>query len=370
MSFVEIFNSISQEKIKKAIYSATKDQVERVLRKKSWTIEDFPCLVSPAAEEFIENMAAISRKITFLRFGKIIRLYAPLYISNSCVNACKYCGFNVNNKFPRITLSMNEVLKEAEEIRNKGIGHLLLVSGEDKKAVPVEYLCEIVKRVRDMFYAVSIEVYPMDTEDYKKLANAGVTGIAVYQETYNRERYKELHKGPKANFEYRLETPERAAKAGFRELGLGALIGLSDFRVDLTMVALHAKYLMKNYWKSQVAISFPRLRDAEGHFKSYEIVTDKQLAQVIFALRMVLNDVEIVLSTRENISFRDGMAGLGVTRMSAGSKTNPGGYAVCDETLKQFEIADERTPHEISRMIEEKGLEPVLKDFDRHFLFE
>ena len=370
MSFSEIYKKIDQKKIKEIIYSATPSDVEKTLKNKRWSIDHFPYLVSPAAEKFIEDMAAISRKITFKRFGKIVRLYAPLYVSNSCVNACKYCGFNVNNKFPRITLSIDEAVKEAEKIFSYGIGHILLVSGEDRKAVPVDYFVEVVKRLRDKFYAISIEVYPMDTDEYRCLAEAGVSGIAVYQETYNLERYKELHKGPKADFFYRLETPERAAKAGFRELGLGVLFGLSDFRVDLTMVAMHAKYLMKHYWQSQVAISFPRLRDAEGHFKPYEIVSDKQLAQVIFALRMVLNDADIVLSTRENPSFRDGMVGLGVTRVSAGSKTNPGGYEIHTDALKQFEIADDRSPEEIAKMIEAKGLEPVWKDFDKSFLFE
>ncbi len=370
MSFSEVYKEIDQKKIKEVIYSATERDVEKILKKTRWNVDDFPYLVSPAAEKFLEKMAAISRKITFLRFGKTVKLYAPLYISNSCVNACKYCGFNVNNKFPRITLKLEEVIKEADEIFSHGIGHILLVSGEDRKAVPVEYFEEIVKRLREKFYAVSIEVYPMETDEYVRLAKAGVTGIAVYQETYNLERYRELHKGPKADFFFRLETPERAAKAGFRELGLGALFGLSDFRVDLTMVAIHARYLMKHYWKSQVAISFPRLRDAEGHFKPYEIVNDRQLAQVIFALRMVLNDVDIVLSTRENPGFRDGMIGLGVTRVSAGSKTNPGGYSVHKDALKQFEIADERSPEEIAKMIEGKGLEPVWKDFDRSFLFD
>ncbi len=369
MGFSEVFKRIDQEKIKETVYSTTVEKVESILKKKRWSIEDFPHLVSPAAGHYLEKMAAISRRITFLRFGKVIRLYAPLYVSNSCVNACKYCGFNVNNRFPRITLTVKEVLEEANEIFSHGIGHILLVSGEDRKEVSPEYFEEVVTNLKDRFYAISIEVYPMEEYEYRKLADAGVTGIAVYQETYNPERYKKLHRGPKADFFYRLETPERAAKAGFRELGIGALFGLSDFRVDLTMVAIHARYLMKHYWKSRVAISFPRLRDAEGHFKPFEVVTDRQLAQVIFALRMVLNDVDIVLSTRENPSFRDGMLGLGVTRISAGSKTNPGGYSIHPGALKQFEIADNRSPEEVAEVIERKGLEPVWKDFDRSFLF-
>jgi 2-iminoacetate synthase len=209
----------------------------------------------------------------------------------------------------------------------------------------------------------------MDTGDYKKLARSGVTGIAVYQETYDRKIYKTLHKGPKADFDYRLQTCERAGEAGFRELGIGALLGLTDFRTDMALVAMHANYLMKKFWKSQIAISFPRLRNAVGSFKPSTKVSDRQLAQVIFALRIVLPDADLILSTREAPAFRNGMAGIGITRMSAGSKTQPGGYVVSKDSLEQFEVADTRTPAQVAAMITDKGFEPVWKDFDSSFLF-
>jgi 2-iminoacetate synthase len=208
----------------------------------------------------------------------------------------------------------------------------------------------------------------MDTPDYKKLADAGITGIAIYQETYDRGVYATLHCGPKADFDYRLLTAERAAAAGLRELGIGALLGLADFRVDMTAVAMHAAYLIKNFWKAQVAISFPRLRNACGGFSPPYSVSDRELAQIIFALRIVLPDADLVLSTREKPAFRDGMAGIGITRMSAGSKTKPGGYGLIDDALEQFEVADQRTPAEVAAMLERKNLEPVWKDFDRSFL--
>ena len=356
--------------IKESIYSVSEQDVVSTLRKKHHGVEDFPVLISPAAAPFLEKIAAIARKTTLLRFGKTVKLYAPLYISNECVNACAYCGFSVRNEIDRKTLKMEEVLKEAEIIYNHGFRHLLLVSGECREKVTVSFLEDITRQLSKKFAAISIEVYPMETDDYVKLARSGITGIALYQETYLREVYQLLHKGPKADFSYRLLTPERAGDAGFRELGIGALIGLTDFRVDMTCVVLHASYLMNKFWKSQIALSFPRLRDAAGEFKPLFTISDRHLAQVIFSLRIVLPDADLVLSTREFPSFRNGMAGIGITRMSAGSKTRPGGHAVSEDSLEQFEVADTRTPAEIAAMLEGKGLEPVWKDFDTSFLQE
>jgi len=370
MFFSDILQKLDLSQIKDSICSVSEQDVLNNLGKKHYSIKDFPVLISPAAAPFLEKMAAIAQQITFLRFGKTVKLYAPLYISNECVNACAYCGFNVNNKIERVTLNKEEVLNEAEALYNQGFRHILLVSGEDKDKVPFEFLSDIAQDLSKKFSSVSIEVYPMDTEDYRKLLLCGITGIAIYQETYNRQVYKTLHKGPKADFDYRLLTPERAGETGFRELGIGVLIGLTDFRVDMTCVALHAGFLMKKFWKSRIAVSFPRLRNAAGGFRPPVTVPDRQLAQAIFAFRIVLPDVELVLSTRENSGFRDGMAGIGITRMSAGSKTNPGGYSISKESLEQFVVTDKRTPAEIASMLQGKNLEPVWKDFDQSFLFE
>lgn len=366
--FETTLNTVDIDRFRSSIYAATDADVARVLRKQHCTPDDFPVLISPAAAGCIETMAARAQQITALRFGKIVRLYAPLYISNECVNACAYCGFNTHNATPRTTLSHDEILAEADVLHSQGFRHLLLVSGEHRTRVPVEFLADIARSLRDRFAALSIEVYPMETDEYRLLADNGITGIAVYQETYNRTRYAELHQGPKADFSYRLATPERAVKAGLREIGIGALLGLTDHRLDLALLALHAGYLMKTYWKANISISFPRIRKAAGNFHPQETITDRQLAQAVFALRMVLPDAELVLSTRENQAFRSGMAGLGITRMSAGSRTNPGGYSITDDALEQFAVDDQRSPAEVADMLLKKGLEPVWKDFDRFFL--
>jgi 2-iminoacetate synthase len=339
-----------------------------VLHKDHCTPDDFPVLISPAAAALLETLAARSRQLTTLRFGKTVRLYAPLYISNECVNACAYCGFNVHNATTRTTLGLDEILTEASVLHRQGFRHLLLVSGEHRGRVPVDFIAEVARQLREMFAGLSIEVYPMETAEYELLAASGITGIAVYQETYDRQRYAALHQGPKADFSYRLATPERAARSGLRELGIGALLGLSDHRMDLALVALHAAYLMKTCWQARISISFPRIRQAAGNFMPAETVTDRQLAQVIFALRLVLPDAELVISTREGQQFRDGMAGLGITRMSAGSRTNPGGYSVAEDALEQFSVDDRRSAAEVAAMLGRKGLEPVWKDFDRFFL--
>ncbi len=368
MSFADELKSIDLTKIRALTESFTDYDVKKVLSKKSYTVKDLPALISPAASGYIEEMAQHSKKNTLLRFGRIVKLYAPLYISNECINRCAYCGFNADNKLERKTLEKQEVLKEAEMLSLQGFRHILLVSGESPKHVPLEYLEEISLELQKMFSAVSIEVYPLDEPAYRRLLKSGVTGIAIYQETYSKEMYKKFHSGPKADFDFRLITPENAGKAGFREIGIGALMGLNDFRTEVVCIGLHAEYLMKNFWKAQIAISFPRIRASAGNFVPDSVVSDSNLAQAMFALRMVLPDADLVLSTRENPRFRDAMAGIAITRMSAGSKTNPGGYCFDEGSLKQFEIADERSPEEIARMLCNKGLEPVWKDFDTAFI--
>lgn len=368
MSFLDELAKINLSDIKNAVYGTTLRDITLLLKKDRWTVADLPALLSPAASGFLEQMAAHARRTTFLRFGKIIRLYAPLYISNECVNACAYCGFNRTNILERITLSIDQVMQEARALHRQGFRHLLLVSGEHRGKVPPSYLQEIVRLLSENFAALSIEVYPLEEDEYRMLGEAGVTGIAIYQETYDRALYQSLHSGPKADFNYRLLAPERAGRAGYREIGIGALLGLTDFRIDVCVLGLHAAYLMKTFWKAQIAVSFPRLRAACGGYEPPVPVTDRDLAQIVFALRMVLPDSDLVLSTRERPAFRDGMAGLGITRMSAGSKTKPGGYCLSDDALEQFEVADTRTPAEVAAMLWSKNLEPVWKDFDRHFL--
>jgi len=326
-------------------------------------------LVSPAAENCLEQMAQIAHHLTLQRFGKTIRLYAPLYLSNFCVNDCVYCGFNKSHQFPRIRLTIEQALADAEIIAAEGFRDLLLVSGEDKNFITVDYLVTLAEKLREKFSSISVEIYPMQTNEYAKLFKAGIEGVTLYQETYDRNVYAYYHpQGPKADYDCRLNTLDRAASADMREIGIGALLGLSDWRLEALAIGEHAQYLMRRYWKSRVSFSFPRLcpaRDVDE--KQFSLISDKNLVQMILALRLCFADAGMVLSTRERAELRDRLVELGITRMSAGSKTSPGGYSGKSGAVGQFEVDDNRSPAQIAEMIKSKGLEPVWKDWDKAF---
>jgi 2-iminoacetate synthase len=369
MTFYDELNRYNFDEVKEFIYSQTEEDVLRVLGKDTLSVYDYATLLSPAAENYLEEMAKIAHKITVQRFGKTIKIYIPIYVSNECVNSCVYCGFNVHNKFQRKTLTLEEVEKEIEVIKRTNIKHILICSGEHPKKVTLKYLDSVVKLLRKDFSSIILEVQPLDENEYRLLYNSGVDSLTLYQETYNRDTYKQVHLGgKKQDFRYRLEAVERACNAGYRCVGLGALMGLEDFRVDEFFMGLHAKYLMKKYWKTHVTVSFPRIREAEGCYKPKHIVNDKNLVQSILAIRLFLHDVGIVISTRERAELRDKLIYLGVTQMSAGSKTNPGGYSLNVSEGKQFEIEDNRSAEEFIKSVKEKGYDPVLKDFDRTFI--
>ena len=369
MGYYEQFQRIDTDKIRSAIEQATPAQVERVLTKSSLAPEDLPVLFSPAADRFLETMAQKSAAITERRFGKVIQLYAPLYLSNECCNHCVYCGFSKNNDTPRVTLTPDQAQREGELLAEEGFRHLLLVSGESPRHVGYHYLTEIIRRMNQLFSSIALEIFPLDEEGYRRMGEAGVDALALYQETYEPALYRELHpKGPKRDFGSRLDAHDRAGRAGYRSLGIGSLLGLSDWRYEAVMLALHGRYLTRTYWKSRVAVSFPRMRSATGAFTVPHPVSDREMVQMLCGLRLVLPDAEMVVSTREDAAFRDNLIGLGVTRMSAGSKTNPGGYGEQSESAKQFEIEDARTPEQVAQVIIAKGHEPVWKDFDRTFL--
>jgi len=346
-------------------------EVEWALSRKPgyYVLDRLLILISPAAENYLEQMAQIAHQLTLQRFGKTIRLYAPLYLSNFCINSCIYCGFNKNHKFPRVRLTIEQALADAEIIAAEGFRDLLLVSSEDKKFITVDYLIELAGKLREKFSSISVEIYPMEQDDYAKLFKAGIEGVTLYQETYDRNVYASYHpQGPKTDYDYRLNTLDRAASAGMREIGIGALLGLTDWRLETMALAEHAHYLMKRYWKSRVSFSFPRLRPAKDvDEKQFLLISDKNLVQMILALRLCFADAGIVLSTRERPELRDNLVRLGVTRMSAGSKTNPGGYSGKTDAVGQFEVNDNRSPSQIAEMIKSKGLEPVWKDWDRTF---
>jgi len=326
-------------------------------------------LIAPAASNYLEIMAQQAHELTKQRFGRTIQLYAPLYLSNYCVNRCLYCGYNTDGEFERTRLSIEEALSDAQIIAEEGFRHILLVSGEDTKYVSVEYLAELAAELRKTFSSISIEIYPMEGDQYKALFDAGIDGITLYQETYDRRLYERYHPaGPKRDYDFRLQTHDRAASAGMRRLGIGTLLGLCHWRQDTMAVAEHGAYLMKKYWRSQVSFSFPRLRPALNVADNFEhLVSDTEMVQMMLALRLCFADAGIVLSTRERADFRDNLLKLAVTRLSAGSKTNPGGYSGKSNSTEQFQIDDNRTPEQMAEVIKNAGMEAVWKDWDASF---
>ncbi|GAC1314675.1 MAG: 2-iminoacetate synthase ThiH [Mucilaginibacter sp.] len=364
-SFTDIFNSYNWDETRASIYAKTGVDVERALAAEKRTLEDLKALVSPAAAPYLEQMAVISQRLTLKRFGKVIQMYVPLYLSNECKNICTYCGFSYDNKVKRKTLSAMEIMQEVSVIKEMGYDHVLLVTGEDNETVHVDYFKKVLDLIRPHFAHISMEVQPLDLEDYQQLTPYGLNTVLVYQETYHQEDYKKHHpKGKKSNFRYRLETPDRLGQAGIHKMGLGVLIGLEDWRTDCFFTALHLNYLEKNYWQSKYSLSFPRLRPFSGGLEPKMEMSDRELVQLICAYRIFNEEVELSMSTRESQNFRNNIIKLGITSISAGSKTNPGGYAVEPESLEQFEISDERSSREIAQVITAQGYEPVWKDWD------
>ncbi len=364
-SFKDTLSKYSWDEVLESIYSKTEADVHSALQSSKRDLEDFKALISPAAKPFLEQMAQQSKKITKKRFGNTMQMYAPMYLSNECQNICTYCGFSMTNKIPRKTLSDAEIIKEAEFLKSKGYDHILLVTGEANKTVGVDYMCNAVKLLRPYFSNISIEIQPLDQYEYERLIENGLYATLVYQETYHRETYKIHHpKGKKSNFDYRLETADRLGRAGIHKIGIGALFGLEDWRADSFFTALHLKYLQKTYWKTRYSISFPRLRPFSGGLEPKVEMTDPDLLQVICAYRLLDEEVELSISTRENEIFRNNIVHLGITSMSAESKTNPGGYVVDPQSLEQFEISDERSTEIIAKMLSQTGIEPVWKDWE------
>lgn len=364
-SFNEIFEQYSWEETSKSIYGKTDTDVQRALLAVKRTLEDFKALISPAAAPYLEQMAQISQRLTRKRFGKVVQMYVPLYLSNECNNICTYCGFSYDNKVKRKTLTPMEIMQEVAVIKEMGFDHVLLVTGEANQSVHTDYFKKVLELIRPHFAHISMEVQPLDYEDYEALRPYGLNTVLVYQETYHQEDYRKHHpKGKKSNFQYRLETPDRLGKAGIHKIGLGVLIGLEDWRTDSFYTAMHLNYLEKSYWQSKYSISFPRLRPFSGGLEPKVAMSDRELVQLICAYRLFNEEVELSISTRESHLFRDNVIKLGITAMSAGSKTNPGGYAVEPQSLEQFEISDERSAMEIAKMIARQGYEAIWKDWD------
>ncbi|MBQ5453633.1 MAG: 2-iminoacetate synthase ThiH [Bacteroidales bacterium] len=369
--FYDEIQKISWDEVTGKIYSKTENDVKRALSKQRCDVEDFMAMISPAAEPFLEQMAALSRKYTLERFGKTVSMFIPLYITNSCTNSCVYCGFHIQNKMPRTILTEEQIENEYKAIKRIApFENILLVTGENPAKADANYIARALDIAKPYFSNLKIEVMPLSTEDYAMLTHHGMNGVICFQETYNEKNYKLYHpKGMKSNFEWRVNGFDRMGQANVHSIGMGVLIGLEkEFRTDITMMAYHLRYLEKHYWKTKYSVNFPRMRPAENEgFQPNVIMTDRQLAQITFAMRIFDHDVDISYSTREPAKIRDNMATLGVTTMSAQSKTNPGGYYTYPQALDQFTVNDERTADEIISSLKSLGREPVWKDWDACF---
>jgi 2-iminoacetate synthase len=330
----------------------------------SLTLDDLAALLSPAAAPFIEEMARLSHERTVERFGRTMQLYAPMYLTNVCANICTYCGFSAQNRIARKALNDAEILAEAAVLKQHGFDHVLLVTGESSR-YGTAYLQSALRLLRGEFASLSLEVQPLDSADYASLAGDGLSAVLVYQETYDPAVYPRHHlKGPKSDLRYRLETPDRLGAAGVKKIGLGALYGLSDWRAESWFVGLHLRYLERTFWRTRYSVSFPRLRPHEGGEIAVTPFGERDLVQAACAFRLFSQELELSLSTRENEHFRNHAFRLGFTSMSAGSKTNPGGYASTPESLEQFAIDDARSPQEVAAFLRAQQYEPVWKDWD------
>lgn len=358
----------------------------------------FRSLLDPMPPAVLEQLAADSVATTRRHFGRTMRLFAPIYLSNECVNNCAYCGFSRDNPILRTTLTVPQVVKEARHLADLGFRHILLVAGEHPRFVSEGYLEECLAALRDFIPTLAIEVGPMETPEYEPLVRAGCEGLVVYQETYDRAAYAEYHTaGPKKDFDWRLECPERGYAAGFRRIGIGALVGLTDWRHDVLRLAAHLEYLQRACWKATFTIALPRLRPAAGSFEPRHTMSDAEFVQTLCAFRICFPQAGFVLSTREPEPLRNSLFPLGVTSISAGSHTEPGGYtgeggddvhltvrgrrveldekpakAACSASTTsatgQFDIADGRSAAEVASHLRSIGLEPVWKDWDASIL--
>lgn len=353
--------------LRRLVDAATPADVERAVRARRRSLADFAALISPAARPSLEAMARAAHETTVRRFGRTVRLFAPLYLSNECVSTCTYCGFSAGNEIARRTLAVDEVVAEARALADRGLRHVLLVAGEHARIVSKNYLVDCVAALAPVVASVSVEVQVWDADTYRRLVEAGCDGLVVYQETYDRATYARVHlKGKKRNYDWRLAAPDRGAAAGVRRLGVAALLGLhDDWRTEALAVAAHARALARRWWRTEVSVSLPRLRPAAGGYEPADPVDDADFTQLLVALRLFEPDLGISLSTREPPDLRDALVPLGVTQLSAGSHTEPGGYAEESSAEPQFEVSDTRSPAEVAAALRRLGYDPVWKDWQR-----
>ena len=359
--------TVDLDGLRRLAAGATISDVDRALGRQRRDLADFAALLSETAVTRLEEMAALARQTTLRRFGRTMHLFTPLYLSNECVSVCTYCGFSAGNDIARRTLTPDEVADEGRALVDRGFRHLLLVAGEHARIVSKGYLRDCVAALAPVVPQVSLEVQVWDTDTYRGLVAAGADGLVVYQETYDRDTYAAVHRlGKKRNYDWRLAAPDRGAEAGVRRLGIGALFGLHlDWRADALAVAAHARALLRRWWRVEVTVSLPRLRPCSGVPSPLGALDDRHFVQLLCALRLLLPDVGLVLSTREAPAFRDAVIPLGVTHLSAGSHTEPGGYTGPSDAEPQFSVADERSPAEVAAALRAAGYDPVWKDWQR-----
>ena len=369
--YSEEIKKISWEETTVKIAAKNSMDVRRALAKQHLDVEDFMALISPAAEPFLEQMAHLSQRYTQERFGNTMSMFIPLYITNSCSNSCVYCGFHRENPMARTILTVDQCEDEFKAIKRLGaFENLLIVTGENPAKAGPKYLAAVLDRAKPYFSNLKIEVMPLSTEDYEMLTHHGLNGVICFQETYHAENYKLYHpRGMKSKFEWRLDGFDRMGMAGVHSIGMGALLGLEkEWRTDVAMLAYHLRYLQKKYWRTKYSVNFPRMRPAQNEgFRPNCFVTDRQLAQITFAMRIFDHDVDISYSTREPALIRNNMCRLGVTTMSAASRVNPGGYYTYPDALEQFSVSDDRTVEAIAESLRQRGVEPVWKDWDSSF---
>lgn len=363
MSFYDLLAKYKTFDFAGFLAGVTPSQVNGIMHKERLTSLDFLALLSPVADEFLEAMAQKAHRLTTQHFGRTVLLYTPLYLANYCVNRCVYCGFSLDNILTRKQLSLPEVEAEAKVIAATGLRHILILTGEARNISSVAYIHDCVELLKRYFSSISIEIYPLETNEYRELVAAGVDGLTIYQEVYDEGQYLKLHPaGPKRNYRYRLDVPERGCKAGMRTVNIGALLGLNDWRKEAFATALHADYLQQRYPEVEISMSPPRMRPHQGGYQSPFIIADKEFVQYLLAFRLFMPRSGITLSTRESARLRDHMVKLGVTKMSAGTCTMVGGRVAKGEE-GQFEISDGRSVEEVAAMLYAQGYQPVYKDW-------
>ncbi|RUO23959.1 2-iminoacetate synthase ThiH [Aliidiomarina minuta] len=366
MSFYALWQEQDWQSVQQSVLDCTQGDVEQALQRQGKrTVEDFMALISPAADAYLEPLAQLSAQLTRRRFGHTMQLFIPLYLSNLCANDCSYCGFSMSNAIQRKTLNEQEVEAECRALKKQGFDSVLLVTGEHERKVGMAYFRTMLPVISRYFSHIAMEVQPLSEAEYAELRSLGVASVLVYQETYNEQVYAEHHlRGRKQDFKWRLQTPERIGQAGIDKIGLGALLGLTDWRTDSVATAMHLRYMQKHYWRSRYSVSFPRLRPCAGGVEVAAEVNDRQLVQLLCAFRLFDAELELSLSTRESAYFRDHAATLGATHFSAGSKTQPGGYADQAIALEQFSTEDNRSPLQVAEALQKQGLQPVWKDWE------